>query len=183
MRLLLAPTSKILFWSHLKSYLYIVVLLSSFLGVAMADTEASDAVVLTIYGDLINQEDGKAVNSLQFNMASLVEMDATSFTSSAPWTQKPVEYTGVRINILLKHIGALSNRFEAIADNNYKFALTDIDFDKYPVIIAYKKNAEFFSARELGPLLIMFPFDDFPELVTEKNKASAVWQLIELQML
>jgi len=154
-------------------------------SIANADANELDAIVLTIQGKLDNQTqtDGQKNDVIELNLDSLTKLKATTFTTDQPWTNEPREYTGVRIDTLLKHIGASSAEFEALASNDYQFTLTDIDFEKYPIIIAYKIDGEFLDYRKLGPLLIVFPFNDYPELLTEKNKAASVWQLTEIRIL
>jgi len=136
------------------------------------------SVVLSIQG---NFEDKKN-EIVELDLASLTELKSTTFTTFQPWTEEPKEYTGVRISTLLDHVGAGSFSFEALASNDYKYFLNDIDFEKYPIIVAYKIDGEFLNARTLGPLLIVFPFDDYPELLNEKNKAASVWQLTEMRI-
>lgn len=135
--------------------------------------------ILSITGNLEESADGK----IQLYLDDLTALESTTIETDAPWTEGAQEYTGVRISTLLKSIGARSNQFEAIASNDYSFTLKNIDFDEYPIIIAYLKNGEKLDLRNLGPLLIMFPFDDYPELLTEQNKAASVWQLIKLNIL
>lgn len=140
---------------------------------------AEDPGLLTIKGNLKDSSE----KVIQLDLKTLMSMEATTITATVPWIGKAAQFKGVRINSLLKSVGAKSNEFEAVAVNDYKFTLTGIDFDKYPVIVAYEKNGELLNVRKLGPLLIMFPFDDFPELLNERNKAASVWQLIELRIL
>jgi len=141
------------------------------------------SIVLSVHGNIEfeKSEDGKT-DAIELDLASLTNLESTTFTTSQPWTDAPKEYTGVRINTLLNHIGADSTTFEALASNEYKFLLSDINFEKYPIIIAYKIDGKFLDARTLGPLLIVFPFDDYPELLNEKNKAASVWQLTEIRV-
>jgi len=151
--------------------------------VNVADTNLH-AVVLSIQGELEDQNnDVQKKGVVELDLASLTKLESTTITTNQPWTDEPKEYTGVRINTLLDHIGATSSRFEALASNEYKFILSDIDFEKYPIIIAYKIDGAFLETRKLGPLLIVFPFDDYPELLNEYNKAASVWQLIEMRIL
>lgn len=149
------------------------------LSVANATQSSDKKTLLTVYGNISNASDGP----LEIDYQTLAELESTSFTSTAPWLDGPVEFKGVRVSTFLKHIGAKSNQFEAIALNDYRFTLSEIDFDKYPIIIAYEKDKKQLSVRTQGPLLIMFPFDDYPELLTEKNKAASVWQLLEINIL
>lgn len=148
------------------------------LSISTAAAVNLNAVLLTIEGDI----DGQKNNIVELDLEALLMLEATTFISEAPWTTEPTEYTGVRISTLLNYIGAESTQFEAVASNDYKYTLSDIDFETYPIVIAYKINGEFPDARQLGPLLIMFPFDDYPELRTEKNEAAAVWQLTDLRL-
>lgn len=142
-----------------------------------------DSIVLSIHGNIECQKEGQKNEFIELDLLSLTNLQSTTITTKQPWTDGPREYTGVRISTLLKHIGAASSEFEAVASNEYMYVLRDIDFDKYPILVAYKIDGEFLDTRKLGPLLIVFPFDDYPELLNESNKAASVWQLIEMQIL
>lgn len=162
--------------------------MSIFLLFAIFTTHASFANnhpegTILVHGNIETTVEGQKAKQIEVNLETLSALEATTFTTSAPWTDKPTEYTGVRVSTFLDSIGALSTTFKAIAGNEYQYLLSDIDFDKYPIIIAYQKDGEILNARTLGPFLIMFPFDDFPELLNEKNKAASVWQLTELEIL
>jgi len=146
---------------------------------ANAGEVTDETVLLSVHGNV----EGLSDKPLELDLKTLISMDATSITTTAPWLDGPTEFKGVRISTLLHSIGANSAQFEAVASNDYRFTLSEIDFEKYPIIIAYEKNKELLNIRTQGPLLIMFPFDDFPELLTERNKAASVWQLIELHVL
>jgi hypothetical protein len=156
--------------------------LSSYSNIALAnnDLERDPNTVLMVSGN-ISAESGD--ENLVFDMAALRDLPSTVITTNNPWVQGQVEFTGVRISDLLDNVGAQSNEMEARAANEYKFRLTGIDFDKYPVIVAYMKDGEPMAFRDLGPLWIIFPFDDYPELLTDKNKAASVWQLTDIEVL
>ena len=148
---------------------------------ALADTglvRAADTV-LVVSGNT----SAESSQGIVFDMAALQNLPSTKITTSNPWIKGAAEFTGVRISALLESVGAQTNDIEARAANEYKFKLTGIDFDKYPIIIAYLKDGNPMEFRELGPLWIIFPFDDFPELLTSKNKAASVWQLTDIEVL
>ncbi len=139
-------------------------------------------VLLVIDGNITQSNSTRNNNPVAlFDMALLKSLGSTTFKTSSPWTPLS-EFTGVRLNTLLASVGV---NFEdvtirASAANDYWFDLSEIDFDKYPIMVAYEKNGKTLSVRELGPLWIVFPWDANPELLTEKNKASSVWQLLSL---
>ncbi|NND91954.1 MAG: hypothetical protein HKN42_13930 [Granulosicoccus sp.] len=134
-------------------------------------------VLLTISGNigLSNSENGA-----EFDLAMLEQLGAESITTRTPWTDGPTLFTGVRLNVLLDAVMARSHSFRALAIDDYWFDFNDIDIEKYPIIVSYKQNDSLMTARNLGPLWIMFPFDDYPELLSEVNKAACVWQLNSL---
>jgi hypothetical protein len=145
-----------------------------------ADLERQPNTLLVISGNL----DSESVdNKIAFDMNSLLDLPATEVTTNNRWLPGPVKFTGIRISDLLNSVGAQSNEIEARAANEYKFRLTNIDFDKYPIIVAYMKDGKPMSVRELGPLWIIFPFDDFPELLNDRNEAASVWQLTDIEIL
>jgi hypothetical protein len=66
-----------------------------------------------------------------------------------------------------------------VALNDYAVPLPMSDANS-GAIIAYKMNGEYMPVRAKGPLWIMFPFDDKPELKTEAAYSRCVWQLRRL---
>ena len=140
----------------------------------------SGEVVLKIAGDLPNPNVG---GEFHFDMAMLQSFPVTEFTTHSPWSDDPQHFEGVRLNVLLNAIGTEARQFVAEGLDDYKFTVTDIDFDAYPIIIAYRQDGELISVRKLGPLRIMMPFDDHPELLSPKNESSCVWQLVSMELL
>lgn len=136
-------------------------------------------VLLKITGNLSLPNVGDAVH---LDKEMLEAFPVETFTTHTPWAEGPQTFTGVRLSDLFDAIGAEPESFVAIGLDDYKFTVTDVDIDKYPVIVAYKHNGDYMSVRRLGPLRILFPFDDYPELLTHKNESSSVWQLLEMEL-
>ncbi len=137
-------------------------------------------VLLTISGDLAHPNVGE---SIQLDLAALESLPVTEFTTMTPWHEQPLHFTGVRISTLLEAIGTDSTAFVAVGLDDFRFTVTDLDFNKYPVIIAYRQNGEPISIRGLGPLRIIVPFSDFPELQSPINESRSVWQLVSMEIL
>jgi len=158
---------------------FIILILLSLTGSSIANELGTPKgeILLTISGNI---EFTNSENGAEFDIEMLEQLGATTITTDSPWTDAATAFTGVEIGVLLKAVGAQSSAFRAIAADNYWYDVNEVDFDKYPVVLAYKRDDKYMSARNLGPLWIMYPFDDFPELLTEVNKASSVWQLNSL---
>ncbi len=136
-------------------------------------------ILLTVSGNLSHKNHAAGA---AFDLQMLESLETTSFVTETPWTKGQTKFTGVTLKHLLEVVGTEPESINLIAEDGYIYELDYSIDDKYPVIVAYKKNDEYMSLRQLGPLWLIFPFDDFPELDTEKNKAASVWQLIRMEL-
>ncbi|MGQ7844294.1 molybdopterin-dependent oxidoreductase [Granulosicoccus sp. 3-233] len=139
----------------------------------------SGKVLLTITGNMTLPNVG---NEVHLDIATLESLPTTEFVTSSPWHESAERYTGVRLNDLLSAIGSSSREIVAIGLDDYRFTITDLDLEHYPVMIAYRQNDSYISVRSLGPLRIMMPFDEYPELLTPLNESRSVWQLVKMEL-
>lgn len=142
--------------------------------------KAEGKILIEVNGNISqsNNESGVAID-----MAMIEALPVTTFSTATPWTEGNTQWTGVRLNVFLDYIGAGSHELHVKALDGYEVDFKKVDLEKYPVIIAYKKNGEYMSVRELGPLWIMFPFADYPELDIQFNRSMSVWQVREMEVL
>lgn len=136
-------------------------------------------ILLTVSGNIKN--DNHADGAV-FDLDMLESIPPTSFETDTPWTEGVTKFTGVRFTHLLEAVGAGSSMVKFIAEDGYIYEMTQGFDEKYPIIIAYKRDDKYMSLRNLGPLWLMFPFDDHPELDTEQNRAASVWQLTQMDV-
>ncbi|QJQ95849.1 MULTISPECIES: oxidoreductase [Halomonadaceae] len=92
-------------------------------------------------------------------------------------------WQGVSLRVLLAHYDLpLPSRFKASALNGYSDIIPVQDIDDYDPIVAYQRKGEYLSISELGPLVIMYPYGDHPELSVSQYHSRTVWQLNELYL-
>ncbi len=160
--------------------------LSPVAGIQAADIESPTGdVLLQIVGAVENSNsvitvDGQEQAVTALDMKMLESLPVETITTRTPWTKGDTEFTGVRMNVLMEYVGANDNDITLSALDEYSIDVTDPEYDAYPVILAYKVDGEYISVRELGPLWVMYPFDDYPDLDTSTNKARSVWQLTHI---
>jgi len=155
-------------------------LLSLITTVAHAALPAPEGdVLLVIKGALSKPNVGEEAH---IDLAILTSLAQEKFTTNTPWSDDAHEFAGVRLNVLLEAVGANSSSFEASALDDYLVEFSGVDLEKYPVIIAYRQDGKNLTVRRLGPLRIMFPFDDYPELLNQANMTMSVWQLNEMTL-
>nr|WP_163502308.1 molybdopterin-dependent oxidoreductase [Halomonas socia] len=93
------------------------------------------------------------------------------------------EWTGVSLASLLKGLGEpLPARLTASAMDSYREAIPGSDLEVYDPIIAYQRNGEYLNISQRGPLVIMYPYGEHPELLTRVFFSRTVWQLDELRL-
>lgn len=159
------------------------VVLTSLTLTAQALDEPEGDVLLTIDGNITLSNAVVSEKPVaQFDLDLLKSLGVTSFATKSFWTEESHTYSGVRLNTLLKAVGVdhKNTTIRATAANGYWYDLQDLELDEYPIIVAYERDSKLLTLRERGPLWIFFPWDLYPELESEKNKASSVWQLITL---
>lgn len=117
------------------------------------------------------------------DLAALESLPRDAFSTRTPWADGVQHFAGVRLDVLLEALGvAPDTPFTARGIDDYEARFEGIDTRRYPVLLAYLEDGKPIGLRQLGPLRIVFPFDDHPELDTETNYAAAVWQLVEMEL-
>jgi len=165
----------------LKSWLFVLVLfavIANPLSASAALDPPAGRVLLVIDGNISNPNVG---DELQLDREALKALTGVSFKTQTPWdADEWQEFSGVSLRALLEAAGAGSTTFTAVGVDDYAAEFGDVDLDKYAVMIAYEQSGKAISLRHLGPLRIMFPFSDHPELKNEAVAAMAVWQLVRM---
>ncbi|SHN35723.1 molybdopterin-dependent oxidoreductase [Rhizobacter sp. OV335] len=148
-------------------------------AVRAADAAPEGKPLLTIAGS-IQQRNGP--DGLSFDLAALQKLPQQSFSTRTPWYAKPRKFTGVRLRDLLTAAGAQGQVVRAVALNDYKVDIPIEDAAASDVMVAWLLDDKPMPVRDKGPLVIIYPFDDQPELRTAVHYGRAVWQLRLLEI-
>ena len=123
----------------------------------------SGDVVLTMDGK-ISQTNSKS--SLQFDVKTLESLGVVQYKVEDPFAKKSVLYAGVLLSRLLEVAGAApdATTLTLRALDDYSTDMKISDANKWPVLIATRADGKYMPLDKNGPLLSVFPFDDFPEI-------------------
>lgn len=135
--------------------------------------------LLTIEGTSGPSSLTKTISLTREQIAALPQR---TITTSTPWTQGKSEFKGVALRDLLDHASILGDRLKVVAINNYASDMKLSDVAQHAVV-AHEMNGKPMPVREKGPLWIVFPFDDHPELKSEQFYARSVWQVRKIVVL
>lgn len=135
-------------------------------------------VILKVTGELGCCPSGQALFDLQ-RLQSLPQVEVKTLT---PWTEQQDSYRGVRLSVLVERLGARGERLTAAALNDYSMDLNLAVARRYPVILATHRNGQPMRVRDKGPIWVIYPLSEFPELRREEHHQAMVWQLNTLHI-
>jgi len=137
-------------------------------------------VLLTVSGTLANSNDNGGAS---FDQALLQKLPQHSFSTKTPWYPQPRKFSGVLVADLLAAVGAPPGAMiKATALNDYRVEIPADDLIRHGAMLAYLLDDMPMPVREKGPLVIIYPFDDKPELRTAVHYSRAIWQLRTLEL-
>ena len=144
------------------------------IGYIAVPAAAQEPVILTVEGKITGDA------PIDFTRAQLEALGLESETTSTPWYDDPATFEGVRLSRLLDSVGAQGEVLRATALNNYYAEIPFADARDFEILIALKKDGDYMSVREKGPLFIIYPFDRKPDTKNELYYSKSVWQLRRL---
>jgi len=153
------------------------------LAAAATDALALDApkgpVVLTVTGAI---GETNAPGAAEFDMAMLAALAQKTTVTKTPWTTGEVSFAGPLGSALLDAVGATGGTLKVVALNDYSADVPAADLREHPVILATAMDGKPMSVREKGPLFLIYPFDDEPDLYNETYFNRSVWQIARIEV-
>ena len=141
------------------------------------DAPPASKPILVISGK-INPPDHS--ESVQFDRAGLEALGVIGFETNTPWYKDSVKFEGVSLDKLMQSVGAKGERVAVVALNDYSIEIPMEDFAKYGAILALKRDGEYMTVRDKGPLFIVYPYDQNPELKSQKFYSRSAWQVAKI---
>lgn len=143
-------------------------------------TEPEGEVILTVSGN-ITHTNGPDV--ARFDRAMLDALERRTTTASTPWFDDAHDFEGPLAAAILDAVGATGSTMRVIALNDYASDEPVSDARDFPIIFATHLDGEIMSVRDKGPLFLIYPFDEFPELFNEIYFGRSVWQITRIEVI
>ena len=139
----------------------------------MVIPEPAGPVVLTVGGRI------KSDKPVRFDLATLESLGLIRFTTPTNWTLEPAEFEGVLLSALLDVVGADpdATSLKLTALNDFESPAPIADGRKWPVMLALKRDGEYMSRRDRGPIWMIYPQHAYPEVGQREYSSRWVWQL------
>lgn len=137
-------------------------------------------VILQVGGDIEHTNRGATA---EFDRSMLERLGTRVVRTHTPWTRGVIEFEGVLVRDLLRAVGATSANFEAASSNGYAVTVEDFDFAAYPAVLAMRMNGDILADRDKGPIWVVFPWDQHPELDRQTTANYSIWQLARITVI
>ncbi|WP_161973660.1 molybdopterin-dependent oxidoreductase [Hwanghaeella grinnelliae] len=147
---------------------------------AHAEMEAPTGEVILVVGGNISETN--VGDEAHFDRQMLTALGMETLTTTTPFEETPQDFQGPRLAALLKAVGAQGQVIVATALDGYTVEIPTRDMLDYPVLLAMVWNGKEMGIRNKGPTWIIYPLDQYPELVEEKFSTRSVWQLSSLNI-
>jgi hypothetical protein len=139
--------------------------------VGHATPEPQDKVILSIEGQI------KGGQRIDFRRSDLEKLGIMTMRTTTPWHTGPQDFDGVPLDTLMKAVGANGQKANVLALNKYRTEIPFSDFAAHKPILALKREGQYMSVRDKGPLFVIYPFDSKAELKSEQYYSRAAWQV------
>jgi hypothetical protein len=149
-------------------------------GIAQSLPLPSDAGILVISGGVSVTNDA---GTARLDLAMIDALPQRETVTLTPWFEGPQRFSGPLLSDLMDAVGASGSELRFVAINDYATSIPWEDLQRYPVILASRHNGQTMSVRQKGPLFVIYPFDEFPELRNELYFSRSAWQVAAIEVI
>ncbi|WP_447042754.1 oxidoreductase [Vreelandella sp. H-I2] len=153
------------------------------MGIALVSSQAialeapEGPVILVVSGKVGQTNVG---DEAHFDKAMLESLGQHETITHTPWHDGVIGFSGPLVRVILEAVDAEGEDIRVIALNEYSATVPISDFENYDVILAMQANGKALRIRDQGPLFVIYPFDQHPELLDEEIFSRSVWQVARI---
>lgn len=149
------------------------------LAIAESLPKPEKSPLLTVSGEIALTNQG---DEAHFDRELLELLPRHTLATSTVVTDGVNNFEGFLMRDLLEWVGAEGDTASALALNDYLIEIPMEDFNDYDVLVADTMDGNPLTPRDKGPLWIVYPRDEHPELQDIRYDYRWVWQLYHLEI-
>lgn len=118
---------------------------------------------------------------LEYTADELAAMPQTTILTENEFVDGQVSYRGPLVRDVLAEAGL--DKLESVrfvAANDYYVDIPTQNFRDYDAILALEADGERLSRRDKGPIWLMYPISDHPELHDPTYSRRLIWQVVKI---
>ncbi|MFR9721317.1 molybdopterin-binding protein [Aeromonas diversa] len=124
----------------------------------------------------------KPGEQLRFDEAMVMGLPQYEIRTHTPWYPGARTFRGPLLADLLRQADASGKILWVHALNDYMAQIPMSDLQAYSPILAHSIDGERMSVRERGPFIIIYPFDQLPDLKNKRYYSRSVWQVNRIRV-
>ncbi|MFC3291876.1 oxidoreductase [Modicisalibacter luteus] len=135
--------------------------------------------VLKVTGKITQTNVG---DEAHFDYAMLEALGMHVIETHTPWTEGMSRFAGPLGRDLLDAVGAQGDLLKVKALNEFVADVPIADLRSHDVILAVERDGERMPVRDFGPIFVLYPFDENPDLLNETYRFRSVWQVSSIRV-
>lgn len=137
------------------------------------------ATMLTVTGSINEKNAG---DNYEFTLEDL-KANATKQSVTDPWVKQKGEYTGVTLQKILEITKAEgATTLTLVCKDGMKVDVAAEDVLKYPIMLAFELNGKPIDEKGGGPVKVVYPYDDYPELKQKYTPDQWAWYVEKVEI-
>lgn len=119
----------------------------------------------------------------QYDYETLGQMGLTTVRTENDYVDSVTSFSGPLLRDILLALNVdASETLTMRALNDFTVTVPAKDAYEYPVILALTQNGDRMSVREKGPIWLIYPMSDHPELQDDVYNSRLIWQLATIEV-
>jgi len=118
----------------------------------------------------------------QFDADMLEALPQHEIRTKTPWHEEETAFSGPLLATLMDAVKGEGDILQFKALNDYVSTIPVEEIHKYPLILANRANGARIAVRNKGPLIVIYPFSDVPELYNEMTFSRSAWQVVSIEI-
>jgi len=147
-------------------------------GAAPGAARADEPAILSLYAA------GSDTPLHRYTLAELKALPAATIETDLPEALQIAGHhvwTGVPLDVILAALGGNAAEIRLDALNDYSITIPAADIATYHPILAYGRDGQDIAVRDKGPMIVIYPFDRYPELEQQTYLNRTIWQVDEIR--
>ena len=119
------------------------------------------------------------ISPVSLTLTDLQAMPTTEVSTQTIWTDRKHRFSAVSVQTLLNELQVpdSAKTLTMVALNDYSIEVEIATLIQHNAFIAFAMDGETMRIRDKGPLWVLYPFSDQPEINIPPFQAHAIWQL------
>jgi hypothetical protein len=124
-----------------------------------------------------NDVSSNAPKITRFDLEMLERIGLKEIVTETPWTIGPVTFKGILLRDLMATVATKETSIIATAMNDYSVRIPVKDYTSYDVLLATRRDGEILTVRDKGPIWLIYPWSNNPNLKKQLFYSRSIWQL------